>query len=237
MTQASSEARTEQAEDRPSSRRGFLRSSTLAGLMAAPIVGVLTASASAAGRNYEEDTARRRNQIARMFRSIQGHENAHVAFLTSALGAAARPKPTFQNLVQKDFKTFAAVSQALENTGVGAYLGAAPALLNKDLLAAAGSIATVEARHAGYLNDLNGDPLTAAPQNSGTDPAFDSPLTPAQVRAAAGGFIKSLNGGPAIDYSTTPSTSNDTTILNFALALEYLEAEFYNINVRKFFGR
>ncbi len=65
----------------------------------------------------------------------------------------------------------------------------------------------------------------------GQSQSFETPLTQAEVIDLAGPFITSLNGGPPLSYSTTPSAQNDYAILNFALALEYLEAAFYNTNV------
>lgn len=159
------------------------------------------------------------------FQEIQSDENAHVTFLTGALKSAARPKPTFQNLAQPDVNSFAMVSKALENVGVGAYLMAAPAVSNKAYLAAAGSILTIEARHAGFLDVLLGTPISA-------NGAFDKPMTQADIVAAATPFIASLNGGP----DPSKPLTNDVDILNFALLLEYLEAEFYNTNVPKFFS-
>jgi hypothetical protein len=169
------------------------------------------------------------------FTSIRQHENDHVAFLISALGANARPKPTFQNLEQTKFRDFTMISQALENTGVGAYLGAAPFISDMTILASAGSILAIEARHAGYLNTFLNDPITANSLDDDANPSFEMPLTAAQVVAAAGDFIANLNGGPPVDYAMARSPENDVNILNFALALEYLEAEFYNLNVPKFF--
>lgn len=165
---------------------------------------------------------------AKNFQSIRNHENAHVEFLVNALGTSARPKPTFQGLEQKTLGAFVSVARTLENVGVGAYLGAAPVITSSAYLAAAGSIATIEARHAGYLNVLLNQFVSQNNEN------FETALTAKQVSDAAKPFVKSLNGGPALTYSAQGSAANDITILNFALALEYLEADFYNINVPKF---
>lgn len=198
-----------------SSRRGFLAS----GLAAGPLA--LLASSSAAEAS-PFSFIQYLSEAKSVFRSIRSHENAHVTFLLAALGNLARPKPTFQNLKRLTYPQFVTISQALANTEVGAYLGAAPYIYDPEYLAAAGSIMTVESRHAGAVNFFEGDPVTIKNAN------FDLPLTSQQVVAAAGPFIKSLNGGAAVTYSTTTSDSNDVAILNFALALEYLEAEFYN---------
>jgi len=70
-----------------------------------------------------------------------------------------------------------------ENTGVSAYDGAAASIVSVDLLNAAGTIVAVEARHASYLNLVSGEvPFPAA---------FETPLTPAEVLAAAGPLIVS----------------------------------------------
>jgi hypothetical protein len=205
-------------------RRSFLRRAAAVAAAAFPawMLGTSTAKGQAVGETTQN------------FRDIQKHENAHVAGLVAALGANARPKPNFQNLEQPAFQTFGLVSQALENTGVGAYLGALPVINSRAIIATAGSVALIEARHAGWLNTFVGARLTA--NLFGEEQDFERALTIDEVVASASPFIADLNGGPPLTFSTTPSDDNDIAILNFALALEYLEAEFYNINVPKFFG-
>jgi hypothetical protein len=217
----------------PMSRRGLFQRSAVTVAAAAPLA-ILAACGSSTGAGTSSTSSTTGtttfgslmplsdNKAA--FTEIMNDETAHVAFLMQALGTNARPKPTFQNLAQSDIMSFAQVSMALENTGVGAYLLAAPSISNKTYLAAAGSILTIEARHAGFLDVLLGDPISA-------NGAFDKPLTQAQIVQAASPFIASLNGGA----DPSKPLGSDLDILNFALLLEYLEADFYTTNVPKFF--
>ena len=99
-----------------------------------------------------------------VFQQIQKHENAHVAYLTAALGADAVAKPTFDFTaggmfpdVFSNYATFQAVSQAFEDTGVRAYKGQATNLMSQpDILTAALQIHSVEARHAAEVRRLRG---------------------------------------------------------------------------------
>jgi len=112
-------------------------------------------------------------------------EAAHVSALTAAikkLGGTPVKKPQFVFPVT-DESSFLKLASTLENTGVGAYNGAAPMLSDKQVLAAAGSIVQIEGRHAAAIDLLIG---TSPTPNQG----FDRPLTKEEVLAAAGPLIK-----------------------------------------------
>jgi hypothetical protein len=112
-------------------------------------------------------------------------EAAHVSALTAAikqLGGTPVAKPTFDFPVH-DQQSFLALASTLENTGVGAYNGAAPMISGKAVLASAGEIVQVEARHAAAIDLLVGRSPTP---NMG----FDKALTKDEVLAAAGPLIK-----------------------------------------------
>lgn len=114
---------------------------------------------------------------------IRDHEGAHVDALVSTitdLGGTPVEEAEY-DFGYQNVAGFLAVAAALENTGVSAYDGAAASIENVDLLNAAGSIVAVEARHASYLNLINGDdPFPAA---------FETPLSRDEILAIAGPFI------------------------------------------------
>ena len=119
-------------------------------------------------------------KVGKFARIVAQHEAAHVSFLKGALGSAAVKKPTF------DFKgtttnrgKFIATAQVLEDTGVAAYLGQVGNIKSKKILAAAGSILPIEARHAGWIRDL--DDAAGAPK------AFEIGKTKAQILGAVKG--------------------------------------------------
>jgi len=118
------------------------------------------------------------------FSDIGDQENTHVMALTSVIESMNGTAVPICNYTfpMDNVTQFLAVAQALENTGVSAYLGAASNLTG-DLLTDAASITAVEARHASYLNELWGQ--------YGAPYAFDTPLGPREVITIASNFISS----------------------------------------------
>ena len=186
------------------SRRGFLRK---LGLGAGAVVGASAFAGAmpriASGATPKSDVAilnfaltleyleaefyieavakgRFRGELGTFARIVKAHEVAHVKFLKGALGSAAvaKPKFDFQGTTTSRAK-FKATAQVLEDTGVAAYLGQVGNIKSKQILAAAGSILPIEARHAGWIRSING--VSGAPR------AFEGAKTKAQILAAVGG--------------------------------------------------
>ncbi len=123
--------------------------------------------------------------LKRFAEVVARHEKAHVDFLKTALGSAAIKSPKFDfGKAVTDQATFAATAQVLEDTGVSAYLGQVGNIFQRGVLAAAGTITTVEARHAAWIRFINGD--TPAPSS------FDTRKSEAAILKAVGatGFIQ-----------------------------------------------
>jgi hypothetical protein len=110
-------------------------------------------------------------------------EHQHVAALhkvAMSLGTpAAKPTGKFPLHSAASVTKLAAT---VENLGASAYLGQAGNIMSKEILAAALSIHTIEARHAATLNTV----LKLSPTPDG---AFAKPMSMSQVLAAVKPFI------------------------------------------------
>jgi len=121
-----------------------------------------------------------------LLKVIGDHELQHVEALANTVGALGgtpvkKPRTRFR---LGSPSAVAALAATVENLGASAYLGQAGNIQSKEVLAAALSIHTVEARHAAALNRLTGRPPT--PQG-----AFAKPATMAQVLPQVMPFIVS----------------------------------------------
>lgn len=127
------------------------------------------------------------------FQTIAAHEMTHVMQISATiqmLGGTLAPadcygfQPFGGDL--QTFRTvdsFVATAAVLENTGVMAYDGAIAAITAPNLRTVAATVATVEARHASYLNLLNGQ--------SPFPNAFDPIATANDILTAASKFLAS----------------------------------------------
>lgn len=95
---------------------------------------------------------------AKAAKRFGAEEAAHVEALRGTirdLGGKPVSSPKF-TFPMRNERTFLALANTLEDTGVSAYNGAAPRIESKDVLAAAGSIVQVEARHAAAIRVMRG---------------------------------------------------------------------------------
>ena len=135
---------------------------------------------------YTEAERRRAlsGETARFAQVVGRHERAHVAFLQKALGRQAAKKPRFNfKGTTANQGQFQATAQTLEDTGVAAYLGQVGNIKSKKILAAAGSILPVEARHAAWIRDIRGSGNAPSPAPT----AFEGAKTKRQILAAVKG--------------------------------------------------
>jgi serine-rich repeat adhesion-like glycoprotein len=135
---------------------------------------------------YEE--AKRRagasGELKSLVDLIAKDEGEHVKALSATirkLGGKPVAEPKFE-FPYGNTAGFLKLAQTFEDTGVSAYNGAAPQIKSKEVLAAAGSIVQVEARHAAAIRLQNGD--EPAPV------AFDPSLDEAKVLKAVEPFIQ-----------------------------------------------
>jgi hypothetical protein len=130
-------------------------------------------------------------------------EATHVTTLLSSIsGAGAVPvEPCEYNFdaAFADAASMVATARVLEAVGVSAYLGAAPLISSADVLSAAASIVTVEARHQALIRVLSGAEAVPA--------AFDTALGPRAVFTLAAQFIRSCPEGSNLNIQAFPSIS------------------------------
>lgn len=125
-----------------------------------------------------------RGELKKMAQQFGDAEQAHVDALAATikdLGGTPVKSPRFSFPIS-DEASFLKLAVTLEDTGVSAYNGAAPAIKSAKVLGAAGSIVQIEARHAAAVRQQSD--LAPAPD------AFDKTLRMKQVLSAVKPLIR-----------------------------------------------
>lgn len=141
-----------------------------------------------------------------IFQLIQSDEESHVKALSDTLGkigtkAVDKPTITFPAGTFASRDSFIKLAAVFENTGVGAYLGAAGGIQNKDILQAAAGIFGVEARHAALIGVISG----ATPEGGIYKGATETAIAKGDVLAAVMPF---LGGMPNTGFGPAAQTPN-----------------------------
>jgi len=122
----------------------------------------------------------------------QQHVDALIATVKQLGGTPAdKPKASFQSVIDGGAQMILETAATVENLGAAAYLGQAGRIKNKEVLAAALAIHTVEARHAAALNAVIGAGFQGSGPLNGTVPdgAFAKPMDMDAVLEAVKPFL------------------------------------------------
>lgn len=126
-------------------------------------------------------------RLRRLVDELAGNEDAHVKALAGALEERDVEPAADPDFVWGDaFRSrgaFLKRAVEFEDIGVGAYNGAAPLIQDRELLATAGAIVQVEARHAALVRELHGQPPTVA--------AFDERFPEGRALSSLSPYIES----------------------------------------------
>ncbi len=170
-----------------------------------------------------------------IFQTISTHETMHVTALKALItskSATPNPKPTFDftahgavagfNFSAGQYDTFKALAQAFEDTGVRAYKGQAPRLINdKAVLTAALTIHSIEARHASEVRRLRGLKGWISGASRDDLPAFTQGIYDGEDNVTQGGVdvsalsLTASNGGTvaATQAFDEPLTKDQVTAI------------------------
>ena len=125
--------------------------------------------------------------LAEVATAIRDNEQEHVDALTKTVeqlgGKPMKPKTTFDAVIKGGAQKVLETAATVENLGAAAYLGQAGRIKSKEVLAAALSIHTVEARHAAALNKVVGKTIVP-------DGAFAKPASMEEVLPLVKPFLK-----------------------------------------------
>jgi rubrerythrin len=122
----------------------------------------------------------RNKQLGETAKLIRDAEQAHVDTLMGVVkdlgGTPERPKTNFDAVLEGGEMKVLETAAVVENLGAAAYLGQAARIKSKDILAAALSIHSIEARHAAALNLVVGK--TIVPDGAFAKPASMQEVLP-----------------------------------------------------------
>jgi hypothetical protein len=233
MTDMPANDTRENAPEPENSRRSFLTRAAGTCALALPALGLaMTSKARAA-------TPKKLTGLtAALLQEIMNDEAQHVPIIKNLLNDPDNPLPVpirkppnfnMAVLKQPTLQDFLETAAVFENTGSGLYHGA---LLNvtqtQEYFPTAAGLASVESRHAAWLNSLLGEALV--PDFAPVEAPIDQTVTLSRVAE----FVTDPRSTfPAFD-TTVVTDANNFFILDFILFLEYIESTFYAVNVPRF---